>query len=307
MQPPGSTRHQLVGLVDGVWAALAGPTGDAISNSGVAELGAGVALFDTNLTPRSASELAARIVGTLGRPPALLVNSHWHLDHTLGNSAFPRVPIWSTRRTREIVLEMRGQLEAEVERAALEKATRELEARRPSLVTEGAREDLEWWLRIHRGLLDSAGELKIVPADRTFDSRVELPGGRGAELVSFGSGHTEADAVLHLPRDGVLFAGDLVVAGVQPSLGSGDPEHWRVVLDELERLRPEAIVPGHGPVLRADGFAEIRGYLEGVLRAADSPAGTPLPSSIARWDGSVSLEENLAFARRWLAARGTGR
>ncbi len=301
-----TTRHQLVELVDGVWAAIAGPTGDAISNSGVAELGGGVALFDSNLTPRSASELTDRIVGTMGRPPALLVNSHWHLDHTLGNSAFPRVPIWSTRRTREIVLEMRGQLEAEVERAALEKATRELEARRPSLATEGAREDLEWWLRIHRGLLDSAGELKIVPADRTFESRLELPGGRGAELASFGRGHTDADAVLRLPRDGVLFAGDLVVAGVQPSLGSGDPEHWLVVLDELERLRPEAIVPGHGPVLTVDGFAEIRGYLEGVLRAAASPAGAPLPNSLTRWDGSLSLEENLAFARRWLAARGTG-
>ncbi len=302
-EKPAEPRHSLVELSEGVWAAIAGPTGDAISNSGVVGLDDGVALFDTNLTPRSARELSARVARTAGAPPTLVVNSHWHLDHVLGNSAFPKVPVWATRRTREITLELREQLAAEVERGALEKAIRDLESRRSTLTTEGAREDLEWWLRIQRGLLASADELTIVAADRTFETRAELPGARGAELRSFGSGHTEADAVLFLPDERVLFAGDLVVSGVQPSMGSGDPEHWLVVLDELERIGPEVIVPGHGPVLRTDLLGETRGYLKGVLRAAESREGASLPSAIERWEGSLSLEENLAFARRWLAAR----
>lgn len=109
--------------------------------------------------------------------------------------------------------------------------------------------------------------------------------------------------MLHLPSDGLLFAGDLVVSGIQPSLGSGDPEHWLVVLDELERLNVERIVPGHGPVLRPDRVDETRAYVGGVLKAAEAVAGAPLPKALERWEGSVSLEDNLRAVRSWLLDR----
>ncbi len=297
MDGGGTREYQIEPVAPGAYAALARAGGVAICNSGLVDLGDGSMLFDTSLTSRAARELRTTARERLGSGLTAVANSHWHLDHMLGNPEFATTPIWGTRRTREIVLARTGELRAELAQEALDKGVRELEGRRATLQTPGALADLEFVLSIYRALREEVGTQKLLAPDRTFETKVQLPGSRGAELLSFGEGHTDADAVLFLPHERVLFAGDLVVSGVQPSLGSGNPEHWLVVLDELEKLRPEAIVPGHGPVLGPDGFAEIRGYLRGVLKAAAASPEAVLPVAIRRWEGSVSLEENLRFAR----------
>jgi cyclase len=301
--PATKTRHYTFeDLGNDIHAAIARPDGYAVCNSGVVDLGDAGLVFDTGLTPDSAKDLRSASERILGRPPSIAVNSHKHLDHTLGNSEFPAIPIWGTRRTREIMLETHDQLMAELEREQLEKDVRELESRRAALRSDVARKDLEFILQINRALLASVGRLKVVAPDQTFDTRLSLPGTRRAELISFGSGHTEADAIMVLPQEKVVLAGDLVVVGVQPSLGSGDPEHWLTVLDEIERLSAEHIVPGHGPVTTAEGIDETRQYLTGILEAVAAPVVTTLPAALRPWEGSVSLEENLKVARHWVAA-----
>jgi glyoxylase-like metal-dependent hydrolase (beta-lactamase superfamily II) len=297
-----TAHYTIEDLGNGIHAALARPDGFAVCNSGLVDLGEGGVVFDTGLTPDSARDLKSSAELVLGRSPSLCVISHRHLDHALGNSEFPGIPIWGTRRAREVILETRDQTMAELKREQLEKDIGELESRRPEMKSEAAVKDLDFILLMNRALLASAGRLQLIPPDQTFETRVSLPGRRGAEFVSFGSGHTEADAIMFLPQEKVLFAGDLVCLGIQPSMGNGDPEHWLTVLDEIERLRPEQIVPGHGPVTTVEGLEEVRGYLTGVLRAAGASKGAKLPAAIRRWEGTLSLEENVKFARGWLAA-----
>jgi len=302
------SRHYVVEeLGTGLHAAIARPDGYGVCNSGLADLGDVRVVFDTGLTPSSARDLRASAERAFGRPPSLAVNSHQHLDHSLGNSEFSRIPIWGTRRTREIILATHDEITAELKRSQLQKDIHELEARQAKAPTEDARADAGIFLQINRALLASVNDLRIVPPDHTFETRLALPGRRYAELLSFGSGHTAADALMFLPREKVVFAGDLVVVGLQPSMGSGDPEHWLVVLDEIERLGAERIVPGHGPVTTAEGLAETRAYVAGVLEAAEAPRGASLPRALRRWDGALSLQENLAFVRRWLKARRSGK
>ena len=305
MSSTDSPHYRIEELGEGIHAAIARPTGFAICNSGVADLGGGGLVFDSGMTPDSARDLNHQATRLLGRPPSLAVTSHRHLDHILGNSEFAQIPIWGTRRTREILLETTDQLLAEVRREQLEKDVAELEGHRGEMRTEAAREDLEFILQINRAALACAGRLKVVPPDHTFETKMTLPGARAAELVSLGSGHTEADAFLFLPREKVLFAGDLVVVGVQPSMGNGDPDHWVEELDQIERMAPERVVPGHGPVTTTDGIRETRAYLSGVLEAARASRGAPLPAALRRWEGSLSLESNLAFARGWVEAHRT--
>ena len=303
---PAESRHyRFEEVADGVHAAIARPGGFAICNSGIADLGEGGLVFDAGMTPDSARDLRHHATRLLGRPPSVAVTSHRHLDHFLGNSELSGIPIWGTRRTREILLETADQLLAELRREELEREVAMLESRRDAMRTEDGRADLEFTLQIYRAALACAGRFSIVPPDRTFDTRMTLPGPRKAELVSLGHGHTEADAFLLLPREKVLFAGDLVVVGVQPSMGHSDPEHWVQELDQIERMAPERIVPGHGPVTSREGLRETRDYLSGVLEAARASREAPLPRTLQRWEGSVTLDENLVAARAWVQAHAT--
>jgi cyclase len=287
---------------DGIHAAIARPEGNGVCNSGIVDLGGAALVFDTSLTPGSGRDLRVATEATLGQPPTVAANSHWHLDHSLGNQEFSSVPIWGTRRTREILLEKHDQLMAALTRGGIENDLRELEAKRQVVRSEDARRDLEFVIQINRAILSEVETLRLIPPDHTFETRLPLPGRRGAELICFGSGHTEADAILLLPREKVVYGGDLVVVGVQPSMDSGDPEHWLVVLDEIERLGAQRIVPGHGPVVGSEGMQEIRGYVSGVLEAAAASDSAALPLELRRWEGSLSLEENLRFTRGWMAA-----
>jgi len=297
---PPSHHYRFSSVTDGVRAAIARPDGWGICNSGLVDLGDGTLLFDSGMTPASASELRREFEELFRGPPSVLANSHWHFDHSLGNQSFSGVPIWGTRRTREILLENHDQLAAELTRESLEKEIADLGSKLDAARSDTARRDVAFWIHMARALLAFAGTTKIAPPGQTFETKLDLPGSRGARLLSFGPGHTEADAVLFLPNERVLFAGDLVCIGVQPSLQSGDPRHWLQVLDELDRLRPEVVVPGHGPVVSLEQLSEARGYLTGVLAAAEAREGEPLPASIRKWEGTLSLEGNLSFARRWI-------
>src|SRR5699024_3981018 len=81
---------------------------------------------------------------------------------------------------------------------------------------------------------------------------IDLGGDRG-ELVlqHFGLGHTEGDIVAWLPKQKILFAGDLVEA--EAALYTGDAFHreWSTsTLDALRDLKAEILVGGRGSVSR---------------------------------------------------------
>ncbi|MCI4372025.1 MAG: MBL fold metallo-hydrolase [Thermoplasmata archaeon] len=274
-------------------ATIATPGGAAVSNSAVVDVGDATLVFDTMLTPRAAEDLATAALELTGRRPTLAANSHWHLDHILGNSVFSSLPIYATRRTREILLEKRVELEGELKPEALARDVSEIE-RQLKAGDPGVSAEL---LALNRALLEDAANLRLTPPTRVFESKFRLPSQRRVELVSWGSGHTESDSVLFLPDEGILYAGDLVLAGVHPSTGSGDPEHWLTVLDEIDRLHPERIVPGHGPVSSGAVVGEMREYLTTVLRVASAPDPHEMPAKYATWGFRESFEQSIRFVR----------
>ena len=109
----------------------------------------------------------------------------------------------------------------------------------------------------------------------TFSDRftIDLGGGRGdLELRYCGRGHTEGDIVAWLPKDKILFAGDLVEA--QAALYTGDAFHadWAAgTLDAIAALGAEALVGGRGAVARGAGaveaaVAQTRDFLAVMIR-----------------------------------------
>ncbi|HVV21576.1 MAG TPA: MBL fold metallo-hydrolase, partial [Pseudonocardiaceae bacterium] len=104
----------------------------------------------------------------------------------------------------------------------------------------------------------------------TFTDRltIDLGGDRGDLVLQYcGRGHTEGDIVAWLPRDGILFAGDLVEA--RAALYTGDAYHhdWSTsTLDRVAAFGARTLVGGRGDVTRgADAVAAAIGQTRHFL------------------------------------------
>ncbi len=131
----------------------------------------------------------------------------------------------------------------------------------------------------------------------TFTERlaVNLGGGRLAELLHLGRGHTEGDIVVWLPEERICFAGDLVEG--EAALYTGDAIHadWMsATLDRVAALDAEIMVGGRGRVMRGRdevqaGIAQTRRFLT-TMRDQVAPvqgAGGTLKEAFAAAHGAL--------------------
>lgn len=94
-----------------------------------------------------------------------------------------------------------------------------------------------------------AGTELVLPT-RTVDKELTLKlGGRDIRILHFQPAHTPGDSIVWLPKEGVVYAGDIVftdrLLGVLPfSSASG----WLASFEEMAKLKPRLIIPGHGDV-----------------------------------------------------------
>ncbi len=60
--------------------------------------GSDVVVIDTRSTPVQAREVADAIRELTRDPVSIVINTHWHFDHTFGNSVFRPASIWGQAR-----------------------------------------------------------------------------------------------------------------------------------------------------------------------------------------------------------------
>src|SRR3954447_12743251 len=131
--------------------------------------------------------------------------------------------------------------------------------------------------------------------DETFDAEHDL--GR-ARAVTLGGGHTESDSFAFVADAGVLVAGDLVFAGLQPWVGHGDPDRWAAILGQMLELEWERCIPGHAPVSGRDVVEPLRDYLLALDRAVSEGGAEPeLPQRFAALAGGEMWLRNIAALR----------
>jgi glyoxylase-like metal-dependent hydrolase (beta-lactamase superfamily II) len=147
------------------------------------------------------------------------------------------------------------------------------------------------------------GELELRLPDITFAERLTLHGAtRRAEVISYGGGHTQSDAFLYLPDARVVFAGDLLSVRSHPSF-YGDARAWLGILEQIEALTFDVIVPGHGSVGTKVDVARLRQYITELmdLAAAIVAAGgsreqaqaAPIPEAYRAWAAPTVFSESL--------------
>lgn len=231
-----------------------------------------VIIVDANASLAATKELLAALRRLTNKPVKYVINTHWHDDHITGNQvwrqAYPQVEFIahaSTLTDRPAVGETnrRGMLAGGKGYAA---RLRELVEQNKSLagtpLTEEERvnyaADSAW---IERALSEAPNVKMILPT-LTIEDRLTLQRGqRTIEIRHLGRGHTAADLIVHLPKEGILITGDLVVWPI-PLVGSTSyPAVYSATMEKLLALPANIIVPGHGPVLRDQEYLKLMSRL----------------------------------------------
>jgi glyoxylase-like metal-dependent hydrolase (beta-lactamase superfamily II) len=90
---------------------------------------------------------------------------------------------------------------------------------------------------------------EAVHAGETFENRLEFEvGGIRLVLRHTGTAHTPGDSFVWLPQKKVVLAGDIVyVERMLVVSAESLSQSWIKAFEEMAALRPEHVIPGHGP------------------------------------------------------------
>jgi len=104
------------------------------------------------------------------------------------------------------------------------------------------------YIGIERFLGDAIKGTKDVYADEQFEKTLDLTLGQYTfKIIYAGAAHTVGDSFVWMPKEKILFAGDIVF--MDRLLGPGpaaDTASWMKVFETLASYKPKVIIPGHG-------------------------------------------------------------
>ena len=225
----------------------------------------GVLMIDDQFAPLS-DKLEAVIAEVAGRPVDLLINTHWHGDHTGGNQAFGEAGA--------VILAHDNVRKRLVARHFPEQADRFV----------------------------SAPALPVV----TFDQGLTLHfNGEEIRLIKTPAGHTDGDAIVHFTGSDVIHMGDVFFNGLYSYFDSASGGSFDGLIAGLELglalAGPDTrIVPGHGALATRSELADHTGRMieirrrvqeaiDSGLSKADFIAGRPTADLEAAYRGRYQV------------------
>lgn len=267
-----SDSHSFVEVADGVWFATGTGSVYTMSNALVLVGEFDTLVVDSHVTPAASRALLDSLSVLTDKPVRYLVNSHYHFDHAHGNQSFPAgVEIIGHEYTR---MKLGGFDGSNVlDEATFHSfsdgvpATVALLAERAAAETDPARKaQLQESHSVQRDYMNAIQEVVPTPPNITLDRKLTLfqvvaEGSREIQLHHFGRAHTGGDVVIFLPKEKVVFTGDMMLPGLA-YMGDAFVDEWPATLEGLKTLDFDTWLPGHGPVMRTrEPITNFQAYL----------------------------------------------
>jgi len=194
---------------------------DAVCNNGWILFEDYVLVVDANF-PAGARLIISKIRSLTDKPIRFAFDTHHHGDHAYGNQVFVEndgVPVAYTGVVEEMKRYETGYYDGKPGR--WEKAA------------QAGRKDL--------------ATTRLKPPSVLFSKDLIFDDGKHrVELMHLGVAHTHGDAVAWLPKEKILFTGDVCVNGPYNFVGDGDVGKWVATLEAAKKLGAQIVCTGHG-------------------------------------------------------------
>jgi cyclase len=220
-------------IAPGVWSRQGDKDIRLPANTSWVEFKDFVVVIEAN-TPWGINGALPEIRKTTTKPIRYAFDTHYHWDHTQGNSILVDQGV-TVVCSQDCATELAG----------------------PKGMGE--------WTSMSRNQTYSLAPYRLQLPGVTFgDLMVIDDGERRLELKRVGPAHTIGDAVAYLPKEGILFTGDLLVNwkfGNNVGDRDADIPHWSQVLLDLAKWDVKTVVPGHGNLGTADTLKAQSAFL----------------------------------------------
>jgi len=265
-------------LAPGVYSRQGDKDAQQPANTSWIEFRDFVVVIEAN-TPWGIKATLPEIRKTTSKPIRYAFDTHYHWDHTQGNSVM---------------------VDEGVTVVCSADCASEL----------GTKGRTEWDQMSKRTAEYSLAPYRLRPPSVMFGDFMAIDDGeRRLELRRVGPAHTIGDAVAFLPKEGILFTGDLCVNwrfGNNVGDRDADHPHWVQVLNEMAGWNVKTVVPGHGGVGTVATLTAQSGFIDDLWKqvSAGKKAGKTadqLVKEIDLWkhgDFAAGAQQNQAAIRQ---------
>ena len=282
-----SEFFDLYRLSESAYGAISKENSGMGGNAGFIDIGDYLIIVDTTGNVEAAKDLIKAATQYTQKEPNFIVITHYHMDHLMGTSLFDvSTQIMTSDRTlKNIQTEGKKRIE-EFKKMDL----KEMEESLKTETDEEKRKEIENDLKFLKVV--RSDDFTLREPNLTFKEGCVIHGtDKSVQLRTFTKAHTDGDVIVYIPEEKILFAGDLLFARIDPWLGSGNPEGWISVNDELMSYDFKVTVPGHGKLASKEEFSLENRYIKEILELVKKrvEAGED-PTQIKREDFSTELQ-----------------
>lgn len=204
--------------------------GGDISNTSFIVSEDGVIVIDTGSSKRYAEQMLQAIRKVTDKAIKIVINTHHHPDHFLGNSVFKDATIYSTEYTKNDISN-NGDLYIMNLINLTYKWMNDTEVKSPNKV--------------------------LTPLKNKY---IKL--GKHKLKVIYLKGHTSSDIALYDEYTKTLFSSDLIFYNRIAATPHANIKNWIRALEKLRPVNYKVLVPGHGPIAKdKEPFDQMKRYL----------------------------------------------
>jgi cyclase len=118
------------------------------------------------------------------------------------------------------------------------------------------------------------------------------------KLIEVGPAHSPGDTLVHVPKDRVVFTGDILFNQTTPIAWAGPVSNWVRACNKILAMEVEVIVPGHGPIADKSAVRDMRDYLQFVIDEARGRYDKGMSARDAAFDIPLGKYADWAAAER---------